>query len=403
MSNVNSKIKRYTLAHYLFGALPARLGDEMSGQAILLIGITAGSAALGSTLLAGLTFSAAVGGPLLGAILDRSRNPGRVLALALGLYAVGIALVAWSLGSIPIWLSIAITLAAGFLMPSISGGWSSRLKSFIADEQMTRTSAIDAMTFNIAGLAGPALAGLIAAWFGAHWAVVVLVTLLATALPMAWLLPKRDTQAKEHDTSFLQDVPAGLKAIVANKPLLRITVLSVVSYMSIGMLWVACPLVGLELLGNAGFGSVMMSVLSVGALVATATYARWPSKYTPDTIAFATTIMLAAAMLVLTFADIIWIALAAMLIAGLADGPQLAAVFAVRHRESPERFRSQVFTTGASLKITAAGLGAALAGPLAARSLVAAIAAAAFVQMLAAVIYLILCKTQPTTPETPTT
>src|SRR5690554_4770834 len=116
MCNVKVKQMRYTMTHYLFGALPARLGDEMSGQAILLMGIAAGSATLGSTLLAGLTFSAAVGGPLLGAVLDRSRHPGRVLALSLGLYAVGVSLIAWSLGHVPVWLSVVLALTAGFLM-----------------------------------------------------------------------------------------------------------------------------------------------------------------------------------------------------------------------------------------------------------------------------------------------
>ncbi|MYS72024.1 MFS transporter, partial [Streptomyces sp. SID5926] len=45
------------------------------------------------------------------------------------------------------------------------------------------------------------------------------------------------------------------------------------------------------------------------------------------------------------------------------------ALFAVRHREAPEHLRGQVFTTGASLKITAFALGVAVAGPLAAWSL----------------------------------
>ncbi|MET0779748.1 MAG: MFS transporter [Candidatus Saccharimonadales bacterium] len=389
---MNSKERRYTLTHYLFGALPARLGDEMSGQAILLMGIAASSAVLGSTLLAGLTFSAALGGPILGAVLDRAQHPGKVLAISLGLYATGLSLIALSLGHIPTWVSVVLALAAGFFMPAISGGWSSRLKSFIADEHMTRASAIDATTFNIAGLAGPALAGLIAAWLGVHWAVAILVVLLVAALPMAWSLPRHHGRARNHQTSFLQDAMTGFKVIVTNRSLLRITLTSVISYLGIGMLWVACPLVGEEVFGNGGYGGMLMSVLSVGALVATVAYAKWPTRYSPDAITFVTTLILAVAMLVLAFAGNIIIALAAMLIAGLADGPQLAAIFAVRHREAPERSRSQVFTTGASLKITAAAFGAALAGHLAGGPLRFTIITACIVQLAAAVSFLILSK-----------
>jgi MFS family permease len=387
------KERRYNIAHYLLGALPARLGDEMSGQTILLVALAAtGTIRIGSTLLAGLTFSAALGGPLLGAFLDRSRHPGKVLAAVLGLYALGLGLIVVTLGHIPIWISVATALAVGFFMPAISGGWSSQLKSFVTDEYMTRASAIDATTFNIAGLVGPAAAGLIAAWLGVNWAIVVLMALLVAALPMALLLPKHprhgDTRIT-HTTSFWHDVASGFTVIVKNRALLRITLTSVISYMGIGMLWVIYPLVGKELFGKAGYGGVLASVLSIGALLATMVYAKWPTKRSPDTIAFATTLALAVAMLVLAFANNIFIALIAMLVAGAADGPQLAAIFAVRHREAPERLRSQVFTTGASLKITAAAIGTSLAGLLSTTSLTATVIMAGAVQVLAAIVFVV--------------
>lgn len=377
--------------HYLLGALPARLGDEMSGQAILLIGLgMTGSAALGSTVLAALTFSAAIGGPLLGAALDRSLHPGRVLAITLGLYAVGISCITLLLGHAPVWITALVAIGVGLLMPAISGGWSSRLKSFVAEEQMTRASAIDATTFNAAGLAGPAIAGLIAAAFGAHWAVIALVALLVVALPMAWSLPRKPliSHAKKH--SFKEDVLMGFKVITQNKKLFRITLVSVISYMGIGILWVIYPLVGQALLGNPGFGGMLASVVSAGALVATAAYAKWPTKYSPDVVAFVTTIILALAMLILAFVGNIVVALVTMLIVGLADGPQLAAIFAVRHREAPERSRSQVFTTGASLKITSAAIGAGLAGQLSGMSLKLTILVAFFVQLGAAAVFLLM-------------
>lgn len=385
------KEKRYGLAHYLLGAMPARLGDEMSGQAILLVGLAAtGTVRSGSSLLAGLTFSAAIGGPLLGAYLDHSHYPGKVLATTLGLYALGLGLIALTLGHIPLGASVLVALAVGFFMPAISGGWSSRLKSFLADEQMTRASAIDATTFNIAGLIGPALAGLVAAWLGADWAVALLIAFLAAALPMAWMLPKRPGQTSLRATSFWHDVVSGFKVIVNNRTLLRITLTSVISYMGIGMLWVIYPLAGKELFGKAGYGGVLASVLSAGALLATMAYARWPTKYSPDTMAFATTLLLAAAMLMLAFANNAIVALVAMLIAGLADGPQLAAIFAVRHREAPEQSRSQIFTTGASLKITAAAIGTILAGQLAADSIQVLPLIASSLQLLAAAVFLFL-------------
>lgn len=366
----------------------------MSGQIILLGAIAAAQTiALGSMILAALTFSAAVGGPLLGTLLDRAQYPGRILAIALVCYAIGILGIVLSLGMIPVWVSVIIALSAGVLMPAISGGWSSRLKSFVAEEQMTRASAIDATAFNIAGLIGPALAGLVAAAFGVNWAVVVLAGLLVFALPMAWALPSRTKTINKHTTSFVDDFVAGFKAIVHNKKLFRITIVSAMSYLGIGMLWVFYPLLGDRFFDNPGFGGVLATVLSIAALVATIGYAKWPTKYSADGIVFVTTLVLGAAMLLLALTNNIVIVLLIMTVIGLADGPQLAAVFAVRHREAPERSRSQVFTTGASLKISAAAAGALLAGQLAQVSLNMAILAACLVQLFAASMYVLLTFT----------
>ncbi len=73
-------------------------------------------------------------------------------------------------------------------------------------------------------------------------------------------------------------------------------------------------------------------------------------------------------------------AVAVAAVAGLAAGPAFAALFAVRQQWSPAGLRGQIFTTGASLKIGAYAIGAALAGPTLAgvgpRGAVAATAAA---------------------------
>src|ERR1700742_3911338 len=88
-------ISRYTdergLRRYLAGAAAARAGDEMSGPALLLLGFAVtGRPGPGSGLLASLTVAGAAGGPLFGALLDRSRRPDRLLARTLIAYALGI-------------------------------------------------------------------------------------------------------------------------------------------------------------------------------------------------------------------------------------------------------------------------------------------------------------------------
>ena len=81
--------------------------------------------------------------------------------------------------------------------------------------------------------------------------------------------------------------------------------------------------------------------------------------------------------------------MAAVSLAGAGEGPQLTALFAVRHRETPASMRGQVYTTAASLKIAGMAAGAALAGPLAGRSVTGCLLVAAGIELCAAAAYLL--------------
>ena len=138
--------QRHALFRYTAGALVARVGDEMSGPAVLLLGAAAtGSVATGAALLAGLTATAALGGPLVGAALDRAARPGRLLAAALVGYAAGLALVTVALGRVPLPLVVGTALVTGLLGPALSGGWTAQLPRVVPAERLARASTWDAV------------------------------------------------------------------------------------------------------------------------------------------------------------------------------------------------------------------------------------------------------------------
>lgn len=387
------------MGSFLAGAAAARAGDEMSGPALLLAGYAVGgSATEASALLAGITVSAAVGGPLLGALLERSPRPGRLLARALALYGTGLVLILLSLGRLPLELTVLIAVFTGLLGPALSGGWTAQLPRVVPRERMPRANALDAMTFSLASLVGPALAGALAHLLGAPAAVVASAALIAFALPAAWTLPMGRDQDQDRDrdqdqdrgrdktppaASLTADLAAGIRAITHTRPLARATLASVVSCTGLGMLITCTPLLGERAFGSAAEGTLLLTCTAVSALAANAVLARRPRTIAPDTIIWSSTLLLAVA-LVLSATGHPVLVVAAALAAGVGEGPQLAALLAIRHRESPERLRSQVFTTGASLKITGFALGAAVAGPLATHSLPTALLTAAGVQLVAA-------------------
>jgi predicted MFS family arabinose efflux permease len=393
-------MNRYTFRHYLTGATAARTGDEMSGPALLLLGLSVtGSPALGSALLAGLTISSGVGGPVLGAILDHSPAPGRLLGLALVAYASGVAIVAALVGSVPGALAIAVAVVAGFAGPALTGGWTAQLPRVVAPAAVARGFSLDAATYSAAALAGPALAGLAAAALGARWAVAAAVALLVAAVPAALRMPRgaaaaggatppRETAPSPpartpRSRPLRAELVRGVRAIVDRPPLLAVTVATMLSSAGFAGFVVASPLVGERLAGGAAAGTVLLSALAVGSLLGAGALARRPWPGAPESLLVASTALLGAAFAVIAVADAFAPAVAAAFVAGVAEGPQLSAVFQVRHREAPQALRSQLFTTAASVKMSAFAAGSAAAGALAVHSVTACLLAAAGAQGLA--------------------
>ncbi|MGW1847510.1 MFS transporter [Streptomyces sp. NPDC001966] len=393
---------RYSLRSYLGGAAAARAGDEMSGPALMLAGFTlAGSTTDASSLLAGITISAAVGGPLLGALLDRAERPGRLLAGALGLYAAGLGAILVGLGRLPFTVTILIAVLTGLLGPALSGGWTAQLPRVVPGDGLPRANALDAMTFSAASLAGPALAGGLAEVQGAPTAVVVSVGLIVSALPGAWFLPARHSRGRgTRKTSVISDLAAGIRVVTGKPPLARATLTSVVSCVAQGMLMACTVLLGERVLGGAGRGAMLLSCAAVSALVANAVLARFPRSLAPDTIIWASALVQAAALALAT-AERPAPVIVAVLLIGIGEGPQLAALFAIRHREAPDHLRGQIFTTGASLKITGFALGASVAGPVASWSLRGALTLAASVAALAALAFFVIPSRSDVGPAAP--
>lgn len=392
----------------------------MSGPALLLLGYGGagagaggGSVATASALLAGITAAAALGGPVLGALLDRAARPGRLLAACLALYASGLVAVLLSFRSAPFPLTLLLALAAGTLAPALAGGWTAQLATAAHTQRLHRTQTLDAMTYSAASLLGPALAGLLGRLVGAPAAVLAAAALILLAVPAARGLPPRHrapagpstvraaVRPLGHDLGhelvrdLVRDLVRGFAGLARSMPLARATAGSTLSCLGQGMFVACVPLLGARVLGAPGDGALLLGCTALAALGAGAVQVRMRRPPRPDTVLWVAPLVLAGAFATAcgaVAADRPGLLVGAALLAGAAEGPQLTALFAVRHREAPEGLRAQVFTTGASVKITAFALGAALAGPLLTRSAVGAVLTATAVQLLAAASYAALAR-----------
>jgi MFS family permease len=385
-----------TLAGYLTGATAARLGDELAAPALLLLALTAtGTTTAGPVLVAALSGAAAVGGPFVGRWLDRSPRPGRLIGWFLLGCAAGLTAITLLLGHAPPAAVVGIGVATGLLRPVLSGGWSSQLHLVVHRRRLAKAAGLDALTFDLAAFAGPALAGLLALATGSLVAVLAAAGLMIIAVvPARTAIADPHREASRNVTSAR--IVAALHAIVRIRRLFRATAVSTVSYVGMGLLSTSLPLISRRVLGNADYAPLLIAMLAGAGLAANLVINLRRTPVDPDRLLLATVCLLvpgsALTALSVMIAGVAAVAalVIGVVIVGVADGPQLLAVLGIRHRDAPEALRAGIFTTGASIKICGWALGAGLSAALTGWSPRAALVTAAACQAAAVIIFLTL-------------
>ena len=345
-------------------ATTARLAAEMwPVAAVLLVLDRTGSAGLAGATVAAITFPSLLSGPLLGAVLDRSPHPERWLAADQAVSAASLLLLSASVGSAPDWLLPLLALPAGLTFPLSTGGFTSLLPAIAGRELLLRANTLEATSFHLGIVAGPALAGTVAALASPVAAVLAQAGLKLVALVLALGLP-RARRAAAGAAGLATRVAAGLRHLVHTTPLLAVTVAGGLSLAGRGLLTVAFPLFAVERLGEAeSFAGFLWAAFAVGSIAGALGLAHLQGRWRHERLALVSIAASGTLMALWPIAGSAVAALALVALAGLAYGPGFAAQFGVRQEWAPEELQAQVLTTAASLKPALFAVGAALAGP----------------------------------------
>jgi MFS family permease len=404
------------LARYAAAATLARFADEMVGVSVVLLVLgRTGSPGLAGAAVAGYTLPAVLTGPLLGAWLARA---GRAAILALAGNELVLACVTGGLvlavGHVPGAVVVALTFAAGVSLPLTSAGFSSLLPGMVGRAALDRANTLDAMSVNAPAIGGPALAGTLAATAGPGVAVLTIgvVALLATVATCALSTPRA---ADVERAALLRVVRDGLRHLATTPPLRAATLTSVLSLGCAGLLVVALPAGMARLAAPSADAGYVWAALELGGLAGilllsarlrgyrrkasaqSRTYrperdarllllsarlrgyrrkasAQSPTyrperdarlaEYRPERVVFGAVGSYGVLLAVLALMPNLAATLAVAVVAGVAEGPCLPAVFAARQRYTPDLLLAQVSTSGASLKIGAFALGSVLSGTL---------------------------------------
>lgn len=341
----------------------ARLANESARVAmVLLVLARTGSPALAGAVVAATTLPALVTGPLLGAWLDRTPHrraafAGNQLLLLLSLLGLLLAT-----GRAPAYVIVLLGLAAGLTTPVLTGGFTGLIAPLVPAPMLRRAYGAEAASFNVAGVAGPTLAGVATAVFGASWAVAVTCGLSMLALAAIMRVPMPAPVVDDGAPGLLRSVLIGLQHLAITPPLRAVTVTTTLSMGGLGALPVAFPLLAEDLGVHASAAGYLFSTFAVGALIGSVTVASRSLRTGPMRMAFLGVAGLAVAFTAVAAAPTLPLALVGIFVAGALEGPVLASTLAVRELHSPDWMRTQVVTTAASLKFGAYAAGSALAG-----------------------------------------
>jgi MFS family permease len=346
------------LARYTGAAALARVADEGARVGLILLALQrTGSAGYGGLLVAALMLPHVLAAPLVGGVADAVRRRRPLYVGGLVCYGTALLGAAFAAGvSRPV--AVVLVVAAGCVAPLLVGGLTSLLGELAPDDPQ-RAFGLDATSYGLAGIVGPALVAVLAGRWGATWGMAALTVACLAGAALVATLPIADRPARVRDRRKLL---AAVPAIWRRPGLGAVTVASTLSQVGMGALALVAALLARSRQHTALAG-LLLSTLAVGSLVSSLAYARWPiRRWRPEVVVLLSVLVTGVVLGLVpvfgpTAATVLLFA-----IAGLVNGPMFVSLLAVRDRDAPPEARTQVFTLGAGLRMTAAAAGAAIAG-----------------------------------------
>jgi predicted MFS family arabinose efflux permease len=245
------------------------LGDRMVAVALAFAALEVGGGAAGVGLVLASASVASVGTVLLGGVIA-DRLPRRRIMVTADLVRVGTQgamAVLLLTGDAELWMLAALAgcsgIATGFFNPAVTG----LLPSFVDAADLQRVNGLRATAVSVGEIAGPALAGVLVAAFGAGVAIGVDALTFACSAVALVALRLSPEPGRERAGSFVADLRDGWTAFSSRRWVWTFVVYFGVSNLMWGA-WAALgPVIAARSLGGAQAWGLILSVMGAGTLV----------------------------------------------------------------------------------------------------------------------------------------
>lgn len=384
MDRYRRLLRRRDYALLWGGATISALGDGMSFVALVWLLIERGATPADvGWFAAAYTAPVIVGGLAAGVVLDRFDTR---LVIAGDNVIRGIAIasvpIAAALGVLTTAQLFIVAIVYGLLYMASIAGIPTLIPSLVHRDELTTANAMESITYGIAGLVGPALAGVVILVLGAT-AVLAVDAVTYGVFVVCLLAMRSPRRVGEHVRPEAGDDAARPSPDVAARPatamgigpairfiltapaIVATTVMYMCLNVSSGLMIVVIPIYAVSVLGGGAetFG-FLLSALTAGELVGLLVVGavRWPY---PLGRSIAAAALLSGAILSLLLLRPPLAAMAAILAAsGLAESSLTPWAQTIRMRLIPPELRGRVFALLRTLMQSTRPVGAILAGVL---------------------------------------
>jgi MFS family permease len=349
------------------GSTVSAFGDAMTWVALVWLAFERGGAGTVSTLVVVATAPVLVGGLASGVVLDRYDRRRVLLAVNLTLACAVAVVPLWSLlaGNPPTWLLFAVAALYGFLKIANWAGVPALIPALVPARSLNTANAMESMSFGIADVAGPAIAGALIAVASAELVLgldaLTYLVFLGCLLGLRGRLPRSSTGTEPGEPGLR---PA-LRFLRRTPPVLATTIMFMAFNVGEGMLLVLLPVYASSVGGGrAGPNRRLESAFSLAALAGSLVVGavEW-TRPLGRSIAVVQT--LAGASFVLLALELgLSGTIVALLLAGVLVSPLTIWAQTLRMQLIPEALRGRAFGLLRTLMQATPPIGGAIAGLL---------------------------------------
>ncbi len=348
---------------YVLAAIFVRTSTGGAAVAIILLSRHFGAdGALAGALAACIT-APHVFGPIYGRLLEKADNAFIVIATSCLLFTVFFQLAILTLEWQQLWMTFITLLLCGACSSFMMGGLSTQVNQLVEDDVSIRRKAQswDALTYGIGLTIGPMLIALFSSIYSTKFAVSAVMVLPILACLIVLSLPKSDKHNQQHKSSI-----PGFKQVVQvlwQTPALRSTVL-----MTSGAAFSFSALPVVAVYYSEAFqqgqenGAYLVTLYGAGCLCGALSLIFKPLKNDALTLLKNVGCILVACLIVVSLSSSFMLRMFAYWLCGVVESVFFAVTIAARTEYAPAQGAAQIYMWVAAAKITAASLGALVAG-----------------------------------------